>query len=112
MFFRKFSTYDRADGVDDIITWQIVYRCDLCRKFLFVLYYSTSEMINVPKNRMNPEIKILHLSLVNAENNPNIADVSRIHIGKIRLFLKNLVTPLNQLLLSLNMWLNPFLFIL
>ena len=51
MFFRKFSTYDRADGVDDIITWQIVCRCDLCRKFLFVLYYSTSEMINVPKNR-------------------------------------------------------------
>ena len=46
----------------------------------FFFDYTISKKIGLPEYRFHTKVKILYLSLINTENNPDVSGISRIHI--------------------------------
>ena len=63
-------------------------------------YFTISKYICLPKNRMYTEIKILDFCLIDAENDADVPRLVGIDICKVRLFLKNLIPPLDLLIVG------------
>lgn len=59
------------------------------------LYCSISQRINLAENRIDTEIKVFDISLIDAKDDADITGVAGIDIGEIRLFFEDFIPPVD-----------------